>query len=43
MTYDGAGIDAAMARILADSALAAEVDGLDQHLPALGTWLKASL
>jgi hypothetical protein len=42
-TYDSVGIDQAMAQLLADSSLAAEIADLQVHLPPLATWLKASL
>ena len=43
MTYDSKGIDAAMAALLEDSSLAAEVAGLPEHVSHLAAWLKASL
>ena len=43
VAYDGNGIDVAMARMLEDSSLAAEVADLPQHTEQLAAWLKASL
>jgi hypothetical protein len=43
VAYDGNGIDVAMARMLEDSWLAAEVADLPQHTEQLAAWLKASL
>ena len=43
VTYDKNGIDDAMAKVLNDSSLAAEVPDLPLYVPALATWLKASL
>ena len=42
-THTHTGIDAAMGKLLADSALAAELPDLTQHVPAFASWLKASL
>jgi len=43
VSYDKTCIDEAMAKVLNDSSLAAEVPDLPLYVPALATWLKASL